>query len=139
MSQGAVNDGAAMRVCGVRQVMERAMRRLLVPAVALLLLVGCRSQLSSDLRAADAPCEGQKLPTKSALVACLDEKERPVWERESPTTLDAYDSFAKRREELAQQYDQRAIDEGRYKAELGRAAAAARADIAAHQSAAAPD
>jgi hypothetical protein len=115
------------------------MRHPFVPAVALL-LAGCSSsQLASDLRTAHAPCEDQKFPNKSAFVACLNETERPVWARESPETLDAYESFAKRRTELASEYDRGAIDDSRYKADLARSAADARADIARRQSAAAPD
>jgi hypothetical protein len=118
------------------------MRRSLVPAAAFLLLAGCGggSQLASDLRTAHAPCEDQKLPNKSAFVACLNQTERPVWARESPETLDAYESFAQKRTELAGEYDRGAIDDGKYKAELARAAADARAAIAARQNtAAAPD
>lgn len=118
------------------------MRRPLVPAAAFLLLAGCggSSQLASDLRTAHEPCEDQKFANKSAFVACLNETERPVWARESPETLDAYETFAKKRTELAGEFDRGAIDDGRYKAGLAQAAADARAAIAARQNtAAAPD
>lgn len=81
----------------------------------LLLLVDCGggNQLAQDLRSAESACE-QGWPSKSALVACLNDEDRRVWASEQPSTLDLYDSFARRRQALASTYDQGLMSEDQY-------------------------
>jgi hypothetical protein len=98
---------------------ERKKRSVLTLAM-LLLLAACaaRSQLVSDLHSADAPCRDQHFKDKAGLDDCLSARERPVWAREDPATLDLYDGFAKARAALARQYDSGAITEGQYSDQL---------------------
>lgn len=116
--------------------MERRMRRSIVLAAALL-ATGCSSQLSSDLRAAGAPCEDRQWPNKAALAACLDSRERPVWARDEPSTLELYDAFARQRDALARQYDQGSLTDEQYRAKLDRTATEFKARIANRRKAAA--
>ena len=98
---------------------ERKRQSVLALAM-LLLLAGCaaRSQFVSDLHSAEAPCRDQHFKDKAALDDCLGARERPVWAREDPATLDLYDGFAKARAALARQYDSGAITEGQYSDKL---------------------
>jgi hypothetical protein len=98
---------------------------------ALLLLAACaRSQLSSDLHDAQAPCRDQSFKEKSALVACLDAHERPVWAKDDPGTLDIYDHFAQQRAALARQYDSGAITHQQYSSQLDQLESDARNQLA---------
>jgi hypothetical protein len=116
--------------------------RTLLTAGVVVLLAGCaRSQLASDLHSADNDCRAQHFTGKSALVACLQQHERPVWAKESPATLDIYDHFAGQRAKLAQQYDAGTLTEPQYRAQLDALEAESRSDVAARaqQTAAKPE
>jgi hypothetical protein len=87
----------------------------------MVLLAGCgtgRSQFSRDLSAAEGSCTGQAWPSKTAAVACLHERERSVWAREEPDTLDLYEAFAARRDALAREYDRGLMNQADYDAKL---------------------
>ena len=80
----------------------------------LLALTACySSQLARDLHSAESTCD-HKWPSKTALVECLDRQDHAVWSKEEPSTLDLYEEFAQKREELALAYDQGRIDESQY-------------------------
>jgi hypothetical protein len=94
-------------------------RHSLLALAMLLFLAACvRSQLVSDLHSAEAPCRDQHFKGKATLDDCLGARERPVWAREDPATLDLYDGFARARTELARQYDSGAITERQYSDKL---------------------
>ncbi len=94
-------------------------------------LAGCASnQLTTDLRSAQEPCRAQHFQDKSSLVRCLNERERPVWAKEDPGTLDVFDRFAAERTELARRYDGGALTSEQYQAELRRIEAGTRAQLA---------
>lgn len=109
---------------------ETPIRLALAAAIALLLASCARTQLASDLQAAQAPCRDQGFKDKSALVTCLSEHERPVWARDDPATLDIYDRFAQDRAALARQYDDKAITQQQYRAQLDRLEAESREQLA---------
>jgi hypothetical protein len=114
---------------------ERAMSQPCIrPALAiaaLVLLAACaRTPLGSDLHAAGADCRTQQFSDKAALVACLNQHERPVWAKDDPATLDIYDHFAEQRTALARRYDSGAITEPQYRAELDQLEADSRAALA---------
>jgi hypothetical protein len=94
--------------------------KLSVAAIsALLLLGGCaRTQLGSDLHSAGAPCRDQQFKDKIALDECLTARERSVWAKDEPATLDIHDRFASRRLDLARQYDSGAITRKQYSEKL---------------------
>jgi hypothetical protein len=97
---------------------ERKRRSVLALAMLLLLAACAKSQLVSDLHSAEAPCRDQHFKEKVALDDCLGARERPVWAREDPATLDLYDGFARARAALARQYDSGAITERQYSDKL---------------------
>jgi hypothetical protein len=100
-------------------------------AATVIALVGCASnQLTADLRSAQEPCRTQHFQDKSSLVRCLNERERPVWAKEDPGTLDLFDRFAAERTELARRYDGGALTAEQYQAELRRIEAGTRAQLA---------
>jgi hypothetical protein len=86
--------------------------RVLFIGVALAACSG-GSQLSRDLHSAESSCD-RDWPTKTQLVACLDSKDHQVWAKEEPATLDLYDTFARQRDALARDFDQKKIDEDQY-------------------------
>ena len=97
-------------------------------------LAGCASnQLTSDLRSAQEPCRVQHFQDKSSLVHCLNERERPVWAKEDPDTLDLFDHFAAERMELARRHDGGVLTREQYQAELQRIEAGTRAQLAARR------
>ena len=109
---------------------ENPTRPALTVAAMLLLAACARTQLGADLHAAGADCRTQQFNDKSALVACLNAHERPVWAKDDPATLDIYDQFARHRATLAQQYDSHAITEQQYRAQLDQLEADSRAELA---------
>ena len=105
-------------------------RRLTLVAWAVTGIVGCTSnQLTADLRSAQEPCRAQHFQDKSSLVRCLNERERPVWAKEDPGTLDLFDRFAAERTELARRYDGGALTREQYEAELRRIETGTRAQL----------
>lgn len=102
----------------------------ILAAAAIVALAGCASnQLTADLRSAQEPCRAQHFQDKSSLVRCLNERERPVWAKEDPRTLDLFDRFAAQRTELAQRYDGGGLSAEQYQAELRRIEAGTRAQL----------
>jgi hypothetical protein len=97
---------------------ERKTYSVLALAMVLLVAACARSQLVSDLHSAEAPCRDQHFKDKAALDDCLGARERPVWAREDPATLDLYDGFARARAALARQYDGGTITERQYNDKL---------------------
>ncbi len=94
-------------------------RRSVLALSMLLFVAACaRSQLVSDLHSAEAPCRDQHFKDKAALDDCLGARERPVWAKDDPATLDLYDGFARARAALARQYDSGAITERQYSDKL---------------------
>jgi predicted RNA polymerase sigma factor len=93
------------------------MRRIVVIA-GVMALAGCASQLVYDIGKADDPCRAKKFATKSELVACLTEHERPVWVQDEPQTLDIFDQYSAARASLAAQLDSGALTEEQYDKQL---------------------
>jgi hypothetical protein len=105
--------------------------RLTLLAGTILALAGCASnQLTADLRAAQEPCRAQHFEDKSSLVRCLNERERPIWAKEEPSTLDLFDRFAAQRTELARRYDGGRLSSEQYQTELRRIEAGTRTQLA---------
>jgi hypothetical protein len=105
--------------------------RVLVAGVALAACSG-GSQLARDLHSAESSCD-KDWPTKSQFVACLDSKDRQVWAKEEPATLDLYDRFARRRDALARDFDRKEIDEHQYLERLHKLKHETRAQMAARR------
>ncbi|HEV2546348.1 MAG TPA: histidine kinase dimerization/phospho-acceptor domain-containing protein [Stellaceae bacterium] len=100
------------------------------PAIVLA-LAGCASnQLTADLSSAHELCRAQHFHDKLSLVRCLNERERPVWAKEDPGTLDLFGRFAAERTEFARRYDGGALTAEQYQAELRRIEAGTRAQLA---------
>jgi hypothetical protein len=106
--------------------------RVLFALVALAACGGGGSQLAQDLRSAEASCD-KDWPTKSQLVACLDTKDHQVWAKEEPATLDLYDSFARKRDALARDFDEKKIDKNQYFERLRKLKDETRAQMAARR------
>ena len=81
-------------------------------------VAACASQLAYDLGKAEEPCHAEKYVAKSPLVECLAGRERPVWARDEPQTLDLYDQFAAAREALAQERDAGKLTDAEYEKRL---------------------
>ena len=102
----------------------------LVAAIVLTLADCASNQLTADLRSAQEPCRTQPFQERSSLVRCLNERERPVWAKEEPGTLDLFDRFAAERTALARRYDGRALTPEQYQSELRRIEDGTRAQLA---------
>jgi hypothetical protein len=75
--------------------------RFLIPGV-LLLMPGCAS-LNSDLQTAESKCA--QTATMTPFIACLNSVETPVWQKDSPQDVPAYQDFAAARLRLAEDLD----------------------------------
>ncbi len=104
------------------------MRRLISLAMALA-LGGCASQLTYDLGKAEDPCHAETFAKKADLAACLAARERPVWAKDEPQTLDLYDQYAAARAALATQRDDGTLSEEQYEKQLADVSADFRARI----------
>src|SRR5579885_711190 len=109
-----------------------AMRRFLIMAVGFT-TAACSSQLSYDLGKAEDACHETRWPGKEPLVRCLDARERPVWAKDEPATLDLYNRFARERADLASQFDQGKLDEAQYRDRLAAVEHDLRAEITARR------
>jgi hypothetical protein len=110
MSRG----GLAASAVGLGKELAEGRMRSRFALAAALFAAGCTSQLSYDLGMAEDACHARTWPTKAALAACLTARERPVWAKDEPQTLDLYDGFAAARGELAQAFDRGALSGDQY-------------------------
>jgi len=76
------------------------------------LLAGCAS-LADDLSTAEAGCSSSAAMT--AYVQCLNAADAPVWRKDSPSDLAAYEAFAAARLSLAQSLDGGAINPAQFR------------------------
>ena len=96
--------------------------RALVPSM-LLLAVLCTAparaattvgsvDINADLAAADQPCLaiGDPLPKTE----CFNQRERPVWLKDSPDSIDSFDIFCAHRSQLINALASGSINEGQY-------------------------
>jgi hypothetical protein len=82
-------------------------------------LVGCSQvSLRDALQQAEATanCSKNAYRGTAALEArCLDAVDRPVWEKHSPSTIDAYDAWRTKRMTIAKSYDRGEISGEEYR------------------------
>src|SRR5262245_19289839 len=91
----------------------------MLPVVLALGLLGCSQvSLNDALKQAEATANCSKSASRgtAALEArCLDAVDRPVWERHSPKTVDAYDVWLAKRMAIAKSYDRGEISAEQYR------------------------
>jgi hypothetical protein len=112
------------------------MMRLGLILAAALGVASCDSPLAYDLGKAEQPCHAERYAQKSALVECLAERERPVWQRDEPQTLDLFDQYAAQRGAIAKERDAGTLTDDQYEKRLSDLAREFRARVTDRRAAA---